>query len=849
MMDGKGLISGPAASVIPAISDSTSPCSEAQARFWYEEQLQPGASARNVFARWRLEGIASTPQLAATWHELVLRHPSLRTSFANVEGDLVQVVWSDAALRVRDIDLTLLPLDAAEAEADRIAIVESQTSFDITVAPLIRVTHVRLAARRSILMVTAHHMVCDGWSLGILSSEMGALAGGFAAALAPLTFTYADYALRERKRLADSTFDEERAAIGKYLHGYRRFEIEPDFPRPAQQSGQGGIVSLLLDRELTSALAQLSRSCGCTLFMTSYALLAVLLARAAGDTDVALSTQVAGRDDVDFENVVGTFVNTIALRTQVAMDETFVRLLEGVRDSISDAFELRNVPLSVLIDVVTPKRDLGRSTLFSINFIFQRSFIANADYAGFRLVDLPSVSTGSMYDLNFFMVERPEGWRLSCEYDRALFDGATVTALLERLVAMMRAAVVDPRTLVSALPWTDVRMRHTPWSTPAEALAETTSEDAANVPRTVEVEVFASSPATASKVSTIAAEMLACDAVDIDGDLFAMGLHSLLAMRLLARIKRDFGVDVPLRSLFAAPTARGLADRIDVLREVLTPPPPPEPIILLNSGGTKPPLFFLYSDFTAEGLYCRRLAAALGPDQPFYIVAPHGTLGLPNMHSVEEMAVDYVDRLRAIQPHGPYRLSGFCLGGLVAYEIARLLKAKGEHVDRLILVNSVALPQRSLAAMDRLIRHIGLRANMSRKMRARLCFNLAWLHAVLVSNPLEMARLIGGRFAKLGNRRAPVWQMVEFPEATRLDTELAIASVNAASFTYHRKPYDGDITLLWGAKQDVPAAVPAREWREVARNVRLLMIQGGRSEPLNEDLGDLASALASALHG
>jgi aryl carrier-like protein len=817
------------------------PCSHAQARFWYEEQLQPGTSARNVFARWRLEGDVSATHLEKAWNVLIARHPSLRTRFTSDDGEPMQIVDDTVDFQVRELNLTLLSPAASDAEAERIAALEALTPFDIAVAPLLRVMHVRLRERVSILMVTAHHLIADGWSFGILARELGTIAAALDARrpfeLTPLTLTYAGYALREHERFRATGLTAEKAALRTLMSGYRRFELAPDHARPAIQTSNGEIASILLDRELTGQLAAVARENGSTLFMASYAALLVLLHRESGETDIAISTQVTGRDDLDVENVVGTFVNTIPLRTHVEPDATYLALLENVRDVVSDAFDLRHVPLGLLVDIVKPKRDLSRSGLFSINFIFQRSFIENAAYGPFNLVDLPSRTVGAMYDLCFFMVERPEGWRLSCEYNTDLFAAETVTALLARLEALMRGIVADPtgRIAAFALPSAPARKQQAlPVATSARVTTDAVSSTA------VERE---------AQIRAIVRELLENDDFANTDDLFALGFHSLLAMRLLARVKRLRGIDLTLRTLLEQPTVAALAARIDLLEEALQPVAAPEPIILLNPNGTQEPFFFFHSDLAADGLYCRRLAALVGPDQPIYAIAPHGTAGLPAFASVEEMADDYVSRIRALRPAGPYRLGGYCIGGLAAYEVARRLAEHGEIADRVVLVNSVALPRRAIAAFDALVRKVGLNVEMQRKLRARLCYNLAWLHAAIVSGPIGALKLVVGRFVKLRNRREPVWQMAEFPPEKRDEAERAVAYVNAAAFTYHLKPYAGDVTLIWGDGQDVRGHHPAAEWRSVARNTRLLLMSGGRAGPLNTNIDEFAVVLREALHG
>ena len=818
-------------------------CSSAQTRFWYEEQLQPDTSARHIFARWRVEGDISAIQLSMAWAALVARHASLRTAIINDDGEPRQVVEPNVDFHVREIDLTLLSPSDADSEVDRIALLEARTPFDLTVAPLLRVLHVRVSERVSILMVTAHHLIADGWSFGILAREMGTIMAALQARasvdLPPTKSNYLDYAERENAQLANNALDGQKVRASELLDGYRRFELRTDFPRPVTQTTNGEIVSVLLDRELTNALATLAREHMCTLFMVSYGALLVLLHRETRETDIAISTQIAGRDDPDIENVVGTFVNTIPLRTRFDAGTRFVDLLDTVRDSVSDAFELRELPFGALVEIVNRKRDLSRSVLFSVNFIFQRSFIENAKYGPFKLIDLPSYTVGSMYDVCFFMVERPEGWRFSAEFNSDLFAAETVRGLLYRYEALLRGIVSNATAPISsyALP---------------DSVRPAASANVAQEPTVsgnfVDHEDL-DPDAHRTEIRDIVRTLLENDHIAVDDDLFASGLHSLLAMRLIARIKRSRGIDVPLRALFEHPTIAALSERLNVMQDVLQPVAAIDPIVLLNPAGTLVPFIFFHGDLTADGLYCRRLASDLGPDQPVFAVAPHGTAGLPAFASVEEMAADYLERVRAIRPTGPYRLGGYCLGGLVAYEIARLLSMQGETSDRIVLVNSVALPQKAIAAFDRLVRRIGLSATFDRKLRARLCYNAAWLHAVFVSGPIGAVRLVIERFTKLRNRREPVWQMSEYPAEKRDEAERAVAYVNAAAFTYHLKPYPGDITLIWGEDQDVCGEHTAAEWRSVARNARLLLMRGGRAGPLNTHIKDFAVALKEALHG
>ncbi len=431
-------------------------CSPAQRRFWVLDQMDPHNPALNVAVRWKLEGDVTHQHLEMAFQQIVARHQVLRTWFSAVEGEPVQVVEPCLGFKIPMLDLSGLPDVEMQEEAERIARLEARAPFDLASPPLIRVTHLRLREKQSMLLITAHHIVCDGWSIGVLAREMGticqALQRGEAPQLPPLRITYTPYSERGLREQQDVDLKEELEYWGTHLLGVRQFELQTDRPRPPVQTSNGNILSMLLDRPLTDALAQLSRRQGCTLFMTSFAAFVTLLFRYTGETDIAVGTQFVGRDDVELENAVGLFINTLLLRSDLSGAPGFLELLERVKERVVEAYEYQHLPLEQLIELLKPKRDPSRNALFSLNFIFQRSFIRNETYGEFRLIDMPSCPAGAMYDLNVFMVERPEGWRAACEYNTDLFEAATIERLLGNFHNLLQAIVANPSRSISSLP-------------------------------------------------------------------------------------------------------------------------------------------------------------------------------------------------------------------------------------------------------------------------------------------------------------------------------------------------------------------------------------------------------------
>jgi non-ribosomal peptide synthetase component F/thioesterase domain-containing protein len=838
-------------------------CSQSQKRFWFEEQFAPGNPALNVAVRWRLEGEVSHAHVVEAWRVLTARHEALRTVIESDDGEPVQVVEPTVALHIPIVDLTTLSESEAFEEAERVSALEAYKPVDVSRAPLFRVTLVRVRENVSLLLLTAHHLILDGWSVGVLAREMGivcaALAAGRPPVLPPLEATYSDYAEWEQDWLTDpATLAPQRIALEHRLRGFRRLELLTDKSRPSRSTSRSEIASRLLDRSLTDAVANLARRSDCTLFMTAYAALLVLLHRYTGEEDISIGTQVAGRDDVAFENLVGTFVNTVPLRADVSGNPAFSELLARSRESVTEALEFRHVPLEQVIEIVNPKRDFSKNNLFSVNFIFQRSFIENGTYGNFRLVDVASRSAGPVYDLNFFMVERPEGWRLSCEYDRDLFRKATVEEMIGRFAVLLTHLVADPSQRISDVPLMNAEER-------TEVLARSrglrdSSGSAAGEPQLMAgqaartahaVDVYRSM--TEAKIAAMLAELLGRTGIKRDTDIFSIGFHSLLALKFVARVKTALGVDVQLRELFERASIASIAEHIDALLAPDDRRAAESAIYTLNDEGRHTPLFFMHSDLFSGGIYCRRLAAAMGPDQPIHAVAPHGTAGLPLFETIEGMARDYLPRVRAVQPEGPYRLGGFCVSGLVAYELARLLRSEGEHVERLVLVNASPMPTRCIPILDTLLRRVASNAELAPKLRDTLCYNLARFHAALVLGPKALVKLFqyAVRTSKLRSRAAGGAATAPDPEpfAKRRgarETENSFAHI-AAGFSYHPQAYDGEVTLVWADEQDTVEDDSTAGWGAVAASVRIVRMGGGHIAGLNERIAELASGMEEAL--
>ena len=431
------------------------PCSVAQERFWLLDRLEPGNPAYNVAVRWQLEGTVSTALLEQAWTQILARHEILRTRFLEIDGRPVQRVQAQACLKVSEIDLEALAPEARAAEGERIGLIEARAPFDLGTGPLIRVVLLRHSATLAIILVTTHQMVADGWSIGVMAREMGVLYEALrkhqVAPLTALAIQYGDYASWQLEWLQQRGTEAEVAYWRAQLEGVRAFEVVPDRLRPAVPTTNGAIASLVLPRELTERMQSLSVTHGVTLFATVVAALCATLSRYTGKTGVVIGTQVSERDQVELEPMIGQFVNSLILRNDLSGDPPFTEIMTRAGATITEALEHRHIPIEQLLDMVKAGRGGSSSPPISVNFIFQRTFIENRAYGDFTLIDMPSLPAGAIYDLNFFMVERADGWRFSCQYNTDQFEPETARRLLAYFQSALRSAVENPAQPLSQL--------------------------------------------------------------------------------------------------------------------------------------------------------------------------------------------------------------------------------------------------------------------------------------------------------------------------------------------------------------------------------------------------------------
>ncbi|MFD0892165.1 amino acid adenylation domain-containing protein [Luteolibacter ambystomatis] len=432
------------------------PASPAQEAFFYLEQLFPSHPAFNVPVRFRLDGALDLALLKRSFEALASRHETLRTSFSEQDGKLQQIVGPEQAVPMPVTDISHLSGAELDAEIDRLGSLEARAPFKLTQAPLFRASVLVIGPDRHILQITIHHAVSDGWSIGIITDELAAFYNAFLQDaepdLEPLAVQYADFTIWQREFLEGPEVAAHLDYWKKQLDHYAELELPTDRPRPANKSWDGDIVSRILPASLSAKVAALSREQGATMFHVFLAAFKAVASRYTGQDDIAVGSPVAGRTNAELEGVIGTFINSVILRTNLAGDPSFRELLNRVRDSATDAIAHQDLPFEKLVKALQPRRDPGRNPLFQINFTHQRDFVRPVSFGGARLTAFPSRSPGAIFDLHFFMVERADGWRASCDFARDLFDRETALRLLDHFETLLEAATATPDRPLSSLP-------------------------------------------------------------------------------------------------------------------------------------------------------------------------------------------------------------------------------------------------------------------------------------------------------------------------------------------------------------------------------------------------------------
>jgi amino acid adenylation domain-containing protein len=432
------------------------PLSFAQQRLWFIDQLEPGSPNYNIPIAFRLTGRLDTEALEQTLNEILRRHEVLRTVFVTANGQPRQVIRDAQTLELRVEDLTGFDAAEREPEALKRAEEEARRPFDLNEGPLVRARLLRLATEEHVVFFTTHHIVGDGWSNGVLVSEIVALYNAFAAGkrspLPELTTQYADFAAWQRRVLTGDVLEKQLDYWRRQLGGtLPRLEIPTDRPH-SMVSYRGAHHTFTVPNEVAAGLRDLSRQESASLFMTLLAAFKVLLSRYSGQEDVVVGTDIANRNHGELEQLIGFFVNQLVLRTNLSGNPSFRALLRRVREVALGAYTHQDLPFEKLVEELQPERDFGRSPLFQVKLIMQNAPLGELELHGLKLEPFGDRTPVTRFDLTFSMIDRKDGLFGSIEYSTDLFDAATVERMAEHFVVLLEGIVANSDDEIALLP-------------------------------------------------------------------------------------------------------------------------------------------------------------------------------------------------------------------------------------------------------------------------------------------------------------------------------------------------------------------------------------------------------------
>jgi thioesterase domain-containing protein/acyl carrier protein len=810
------------------------PTSLAQKRYWQLDQLVPGNPALNVPLAFRLAGPLDVSALERALSDLAVRHEILRASFDRVGADVMQIVRREAAVRLDVIDLSTLPPAERSRRTEELVLEEARKQFALATGPLYRTSLVRQSELEHVLLVSMHHIVCDGWSNGVLVRETAELyraaVEGDAPRLPDLSIQFADFASWQREWLRGEKFEEAFDYWrGKLAGGLPPLEIPTDRPRRRGITSPGVFETLLLDKPLSDALKSFGRQVDATPFMLFFAGFVALLSHWSGQKDVLVSSPAANRQHVETEGLIGPFANPLLLRADLTGSPTLRALVLRVRELALAAFSFAELPFEKLVEwQETTLKQVPYAP--RVMFIYQTAFMQPVALPeGLTLTPLRSVSPGSAFDLLQAVVERAEGQRLQLEYNPDLFEASTVARFLKDYETLLRAIATTPDALLA-----DVKIETTP-----------------RKPTSGERPIPAALPALAApsddaerKLVAIWEEVLGTSPIGVHDNYFELGGHSLLAVRVMAEIAKKFRKQLPLATLVEAPTIGELAG---LLRDK-TWSASWSSLVPIQPDGTKPPFYCVHA---AGGnvLTYFDLARHLGPDQPVYGLQARGLDGKqPPHNSLEEMARDYIAEIRQLQPEGPYYLGGTSWGGMIAFEIAQQLVAGGHTVGVLALFDTYGPGYpRYLPGMSR------------RRIRFRRILERVDLHAgnFLAAEGLRAkVSYLVTKSTRLRHRGRVYFRKLKKdifgPETFLLPATLRKVKEASRKATVRYQPtsYPGRVTLFRASKQ--PTGVysdPELGWTRIARGgVEIFEVPGHHGAIAYEPrIGLLARELARCL--
>ncbi|MDZ8030985.1 condensation domain-containing protein [Nostoc sp. DedSLP04] len=435
--------------IVPVPRNANLPLSFAQQRLWFLNQLEPNSTTYNLPFAVRLTGTLNVPALEQSLNEIVQRHEALRTTFAIANGQPIQVITPTLTLKLSVVDLQEYSITKQETEVLRLAVQESQSLFNLAQGPLLRTTLLHLSEQQYVLLLIMHHIVSDGWSIGLLIKEVTALYEAFCkgqpSPLSELPIQYADFAAWQQNWLQGEVLNTLLTYWKKQLGDNLPVLQLPIIRQPSEmKTSQEERQSFILSKTLSQAIKKLGDSVGTTLFMTLLGAFKVLLYWYTGDRDIVVGTDIANRNRIEIENLIGFFVNQLVLRTDLSENPTFSNLLQRVRKVCLEAYAHQDLPFEKLVSALNPKRDFNQTPLFQVKLILQNAPVHSLEFSELTLTSLDLENQIASVDLLLELTDTEQGIVGLFKYNKDLFDASSITRLINNFKIILSQIIIEP---------------------------------------------------------------------------------------------------------------------------------------------------------------------------------------------------------------------------------------------------------------------------------------------------------------------------------------------------------------------------------------------------------------------
>jgi amino acid adenylation domain-containing protein/non-ribosomal peptide synthase protein (TIGR01720 family) len=441
----------------PVPRDQNLPLSFGQQGLWFIDELEGGSTAYNQLFAIKLQGVVQVAIIEQALTEIVRRHEILRTTFKTINGQAFQAIAPEA-------NFTLAVETLQWQELQSFAVAQSQHSFNLAEGPLLRVTLVKLAPEEYVLLFVIHHAIADAWSSTIIIQELAAIYEAFSlgkpSPLPELPIQYADFAYWQHQKLQQSLPEQLRYWEQKLSNTPPVLQLPSDRSRLAVQSFQGFVITLELNKDLTAKLKQLSQGSGVTLFMTLLAAFNTLLYRYTNQEDICVGTTIANRHSRELESLIGYFINTLVMRTDLSGNPSFRELLQRVRDVAWEAYNHQDLPFDQLVAKLQPKRDLSHTPLFQVMFVLENAPKQEVQLPGLTLSFLEIPLASANFDLSLAMRETEQGLLAKFEYNTNLFDAGTITRMAGHFQTLLWAVAANQEQSILELPLLTATEQH-----------------------------------------------------------------------------------------------------------------------------------------------------------------------------------------------------------------------------------------------------------------------------------------------------------------------------------------------------------------------------------------------------